>query len=123
MLTFIPALALNIPHGVIFHSPLPALGLIPQAFSAALAVYDLDLLGRFSRRHEYRVVLEDDTNEGIKTPNLRQAIVALVDLLLCVALICCITSGFIMLNEWRYYSGVPSAVLASFATMPYIVNV
>src|ERR1700760_1064414 len=41
VLTFIPAIAFNIAHGIIFEAALPALGLIPHALSTCLAMYEL----------------------------------------------------------------------------------
>jgi ABC-type phosphate/phosphonate transport system permease subunit len=123
MLTLIPALALNIPHGVVFHTLLPAFGLLPQAFSAALAAYDIGLLSHLFDKHEYRLLLEDEPSDRPKAPGFRRTIVALFDLVLCGVLVGCVTGSFLVMGSSNYWGNrVPSAILGSFATMPYLVN-
>jgi hypothetical protein len=105
ILTFIPALALNIPHATLYHTPLPALGLIPAGISVILALYELGLLklNYSGLGREYQVLLED---EPAKHSTIRKSIVAILDLLIAGGFILCIGGGFIVMldngyGEWQ----------------------
>ena len=122
--TFIPALAFNIAHGVVYFSELPALGLIPHAFSVGLAVYELGWWDSLFRGKEYRIILQDDP-EGDKPSSLRTVIVTLLDTLFGLSLTGCTVGAYIMMpvrSNWYYGSDTGLIILGTYATLPYIVN-
>jgi hypothetical protein len=126
ILTFIPALAFNIPHGLIFHTALPAVGLVPQAVGVVLAIYDLDLLNKLFGNQEYHLLLEDGSGEYKRT-GVQKVVVAILDFLISLGLIACVTGGFIiMLDEngnWHRGINVPSgSIMGAFSTIPFLTN-
>jgi len=121
--TFIPALAFNIAHGVVYQCALPALGLIPHAFSVALAVHELGWWEWF-RKPEYRIILQDDPEETKPSP-LRILIITLLDTVFGLSLTGCIVGAYIIIvsrSGWYYGGNVGLSILGTYATLPYIMN-
>ena len=122
VLTFIPSLGINIAHGVIFNTVLPALGLLPHAFSVGLALYDLGWWKKLRGHPQYSIILEDP-EEG-KLPLLRLFVVTLSDVILGVSLLVCIVVSYIFIASNRYYYGYDpaEAILGTWGTIPYFIN-
>jgi hypothetical protein len=118
ILTFIPAIVLNIVHGVLFQSPFPAVGLIPHLFSVALAIHELGVC-KFSyiglSRH-YQILLED---EPPKCSIVRTGFIAFLDILIAVGLICFVGITFGISGSWMPPAGL---IIETFATIPFLVN-
>jgi len=123
--TFIPALAFNIAHGVIFSCALPAMGLIPHAFSVGLASYELGWWEQLFRKPEYRIILQDD-REGDKPSSFRAFIITVLDTVIGLSLTGCIVGAYIVMDSrsgWYYrYDKAGLVIVGTYATLPYIVN-
>lgn len=98
IITFIPAIAILIPHGVLSDHPCPAIGLIPMSLSAA-----------------YGIVL---INKTIKS----QSIDTFIDAFLAVFLIGILVPTLIDLSPRRWYYGGDARILGAFGTMPLLIN-
>jgi hypothetical protein len=121
--TFIPALGFNLAHGIVFNSILPAMGLLPHAFSVGLAIYELGWLERLFHKHQYRIILQDES-ESTKPSATRDGIVALMDFLIGSALLGCIVGGYILMAgyRWYYWDNASRGIVGTYATLPFIVN-
>ncbi len=129
--TFIPAFAFNVAHGAVFHSVLPALGLIPHAFSVGLAVYELRWWEWVTGKPGYRLVLQEDGPEdleGDKKSLLHASIIAALDAVFGISLTVCIVGAYITICQrtgydyYHYYDAAGLNILGTYATLPYIVN-
>lgn len=123
--TLVPAFALNIAHGVTFHTVLPAVGLIPHVCSVLLAMYDLGWFKHWYKEHEYRLLLQTDSEED-KPSTFRNFIVLLLDTITGLSLTGCFIGSYFVLHfrGGRYYwkNEIALFVLGTYATLPYIVN-
>ncbi|KAK7430193.1 hypothetical protein QQZ08_003167 [Neonectria magnoliae] len=104
--TFLPAFPLCIAHGVLSHHPVPAVGLVPLAFSASGAIL---LLRRTSDR--------DGNGKGLAARLSHPVLVFAYDVILAVALM------VVLVFTWISPGGSPSlSMLAAYATIPLLVN-
>ncbi|KAH8890903.1 hypothetical protein GQ53DRAFT_162765 [Thozetella sp. PMI_491] len=125
--TFLPAFPLCLAHGVVSHSPVPAVGLVPLAFSAGTGIFLLarGRAGGTATAGEPAAVEEGQAEgqEGEDSSPTRSAphplIVFAADVVLAVALM------VVLVFTWiRTGHGQPAqlAMLASYATIPLLIN-
>jgi hypothetical protein len=119
--TFIPAFAFNIAHGAAFHCSFPALGLIPHAFSVALAGYELGWWAWFSEKSKYQIVLQEDREEDRQSP-LNPSLITILDAVFGLSLTACIVIAYIEMEHRAGWGDVAMSVVGTYATLPYIVN-
>jgi hypothetical protein len=123
--TFLPALIFNIAHGVAFTAVLPALGLIPHAFSVALASYELGWWALFLGKSKYKLILQDDQNEH-QPSSWHTFIIMILDAGIGLALTGCTVGAYFLMESqagwWRYSGHTAMAVVGTYATLPYITN-
>ncbi|KPM40593.1 hypothetical protein AK830_g5965 [Neonectria ditissima] len=105
--TFLPAFPLCIAHGVLSHHPVPAVGLVPLAFSASGAIFLLRR--RTADRH--------DDGKGLAAKLSHPVLVFACDVILAAALM------VVLVFTWIAPGGSPSlSMLAAYATIPLLVN-
>jgi hypothetical protein len=123
--TFIPALGFNIAHASLFHCPLPALGLIPHAFSVLLVSYELGWWDTLFPKSQYQIFMQDDGNED-RPFLLHPLINTLLHAVFGFSLLGCIIGAYIEMDSragWYYYSGSSAmTIVGTYATLPYTVN-
>jgi predicted permease len=119
--TFIPAFAFNIAHRAAFDCSFPALGLIPHAFSAALAIYELGWWECFSQKSKYRIVLQNDQEEDGPL-SLHPSIITILDAVFGFSLLSCIVCAYIEMEMRARWGNIALTVVGTYATLPYIVN-
>jgi len=105
VLSFIPAFPLCLVHGVISHEPVPAIGLLPLAFSAAMGIVLCQSPQRRSR---------------VSHP----AAIFTADVVLAAGLMVVLVFTWIVSPHSRYWppSNASLSMLAAYATMPLLVN-
>lgn len=109
ILTFLPAFPLCIAHGVLSHHPVPAVGLVPLAFSASGAIFLL------RRRAVERGGDDDESGLGAKLSH--PVLVFVCDVVLAAALM------VVLVFTWISPGGSPSlSMLAAYATIPLLAN-
>lgn len=141
--TFIPAFPLCVAHGAISKNPLPAVGLVPLAFSAGVGIL---LASRQSAKQRQQPPppepeqLVDGGEEGLRqepentqspwqTPDVspptrtqnRSLLVFAVDTVLAAALMVVLVLTWINSSQGRIRSAT-AVMLASYATMPLLLN-
>ncbi|KAH6990703.1 hypothetical protein BGZ61DRAFT_528228 [Ilyonectria robusta] len=105
--TFLPAVPLCIAHGVLSNHPVPAVGLVPLAFSASGAVF---LLRRGATAH-------DDDDKSLAAKLSHPVLVFACDVILAAALM------VVLVFTWIAPGGSASlSMLAAYATIPLLVN-
>lgn len=95
ILTFEPALALLIPHGIVSHQICPALGLVPMFLSACLGLI-----------HVFRTVKA-------------RSVDSFIDAFLAAFLLSIMIPAFVVVAESRRLS---KGLLGAYGTMPLIIN-
>ncbi|KAH7156206.1 hypothetical protein EDB81DRAFT_756705 [Dactylonectria macrodidyma] len=107
--TFFPAVPLCIAHGVLSNHPVPAVGLVPLAFSASGAIF---LLRRGTTAHE-----DDDDGTSLAAKLSHPVLVFACDVVLAAALM------VVLVFTWIAPGGSASlSMLAAYATIPLLVN-
>ncbi|PNY26576.1 Uncharacterized protein TCAP_03496 [Tolypocladium capitatum] len=112
---FIPAFPLCLVHGILSHHPVPAVGLVPQAVSVAVAA----LLLRVRRAGDAAVV---DDEEGDERNVVRERLthpvtIFVVDAILAAALM------VVLVFTWTTHTGNASlSMLAAYATIPLLTS-
>jgi hypothetical protein len=134
MISFLPAIAFCIPHGVVTSHVAPALGLIPQGIGALLALYRSGLLRKKSSNHEYQIVL---TNDGEDAPHNKitpeRIFLAIADFAIMSGLIISIVFAFLTssVHCYGYYynrgyyrtcNDDGLSMLAAYGTVPMLFN-
>ncbi|KAF5013608.1 hypothetical protein FDECE_413 [Fusarium decemcellulare] len=102
--SFLPAFPLCLAHGILSHNPVPAVGLVPLAFSASSAVFLL-------RRHA------NDDHDGLARKLSHPVLVFVLDVILAAAFM--VVLVFTWIGKGRSAS---LSMLAAYATMPLLVN-
>jgi len=141
--SFIPASALCIAHGILSNNPVPAVGLVPLFFSASLSIF---LLSRHAKKnkqkqrsHDAETDVEEAISEGqhsseggpeeehshsehgepTTTTLTHPILVFFIDVILAAALMVVLVFTWIRDSESR----TPElAMLAAYATMPLLLN-
>ncbi|KAI5462134.1 hypothetical protein BGZ63DRAFT_413573 [Mariannaea sp. PMI_226] len=112
ILTFIPAFPLCIAHGVLSNHPVPAVGLVPLAFSASGAIF---LLRRRAVEHGSGDDEEESSRLAAKLSH--PVLVFTCDVILAAAMM------VVLVFTWIAPGGSPSlSMLAAYATIPLLVN-
>jgi hypothetical protein len=116
---YIPALGFCLGHGIAFNIVVPALGLLPATGSVLLAIYDLELLHKLFRRHDYQIIIGEE-HAGMKPGARRRFMVAATDAFLALTLVAIIITALIVAGE--YWGRSEAAIVASYATFPLWVD-
>lgn len=134
--TFLPAFALCLAHGIVTKSPVPAVGLVPLAFSSGTSIF---LLARHAKKkhqqqhfgsagEETRTGGRDDyDNRNAAEPQLEEhalthsVLVFVVDAVLAAALMVVLAFTWVR-NGASRRGGNTMVMLASYATIPLLVN-
>ncbi|KAK3326179.1 hypothetical protein B0H66DRAFT_600313 [Apodospora peruviana] len=131
--TFLPAFPLCIAHGTLSHNPVPAVGLVPLAFSASVSIFLL------SRHRSKGKKVDDDGEEGAGASHLGEEhhelaeperrspeaalahpiLVFFVDAILAAALMVVLVFTWI---RTPVTNSPDLAMLAAYTTMPLFVN-
>jgi hypothetical protein len=139
VVTFLPAFPLCLVHGIVTSQPVPAVGLVPLAFSTGTSVFLLvrgahqRFAGSTAARHgihasRHRLPADrgplveegnSDHDPTIQMPPQRPVLVCAVDIVLATALMVVLVCTWV--HNRREYSA-PDAMLAAYATVPLLVN-
>ncbi|GFP56723.1 hypothetical protein ACSS6W_004776 [Trichoderma asperelloides] len=116
--SFVPSFALCIAHGVLSHKPVPAVGLVPQAFSVATSI----ALLRTARSHSQDADVESvgSAQHGafsIRAFLTHPIVVFLHDIILAAALM------IVLVFTWTHHGRSASlSMLAAYATLPILTS-
>jgi hypothetical protein len=116
--SFIPSFALCIAHGVLSHKPVPAVGLVPQAFSVATSI----ALLRAARSHSRDADVESIDSGRHSTFSIRALlthpiVVFIHDIILAAALM------IVLVFTWTHHGRSASlSMLAAYATLPILTS-
>ncbi|KAM0475125.1 hypothetical protein ACHAPX_007259 [Trichoderma viride] len=115
--SFVPSFALCIAHGVLSHRPVPAVGLIPQAFSVATSI----ALLRAARSHRPDADVESVGSAhggfSIRAVLTHPIVVFLHDVILAAALM------IVLVFTWIHHGRSASlSMLAAYATLPILTS-
>ncbi|KAI1852682.1 hypothetical protein JX266_002223 [Neoarthrinium moseri] len=119
--SFLPAFPLLLAHGVVSHSPVPATGLVPLAFSAGTSLF---LVLRQNTKHSGgsnhvdEETAQDEHTDSSPDADLHPFLVFGVDVVLSAALL--IVLVFSWLQSTHFNEQL--ATLAAYATIPLLVN-
>jgi hypothetical protein len=109
--SFVPAFPLSIAHGVLSSSPVPAVGLVPLAFSASVGIFLI------SREAKAKQTSSEEGAEGERQISPHPVLVFAVDAVLAAALM------VVLVLTWIRTAGPASlAMLAAYTTLPLFIN-
>ncbi|UKZ65380.1 uncharacterized protein TrAtP1_006574 [Trichoderma atroviride] len=116
--SFVPSFALCIAHGVLSHKPVPAVGLIPQAFSVATSIALLRAAG--SHRQDADAESIGSAQHGgfsIRAFLTHPIVVFVHDMILAAALM------IVLVFTWTHHGRSASlSMLAAYATLPILTS-
>lgn len=116
--SFVPSFALCIAHGVLSHKPVPAVGLIPQAFSVATSIALLRA-GRSNSQDADAESIGSAQHGGFSIRALltHPILVFLHDVILAAALM------IVLVFTWTHHGRSASlSMLAAYATLPILTS-
>ncbi|KAH8197849.1 hypothetical protein TruAng_007996 [Truncatella angustata] len=116
--SFVPAFPLLLAHGIVSHSPVPATGLVPLAFSAGASLFILVRQNKPVHDASEEAAQGEADSETPPDGSSHSIVTFAVDLIAAAALL--IVLVFSWLESARFNG--QQATLAAYATIPLLVN-